>query len=240
MAWPSHLFGRWLGMLHARYSGLTKGVWPADAATAWVRLSRRPAPGAVPCRQRCASQAGGRASPHPRSRPGAGGASELTRRRCAGGRSGPLFVCPCGPPRPGQRARRATCRRAPDCGCHTGPAFCQTERATDVCRQRRATVPLAQSARLPRPTRGVVEIKNVSLVAFPGDISGRISLAARLIGTCEYALRRGRPTRPTRVSGAADPDDQQRSNLKARLGVRQPMAVDIFLTIRWIVERNAR
>ena len=69
-------------------------------------------------------------------------------------------------------------------------------------------------------------------------ISVRISLAARLIGTCEYVLRRGRPTRPASVSRAADPDDQQRSNLKARLGVRQPMAVDIFLTIRWIIERT--
>jgi NAD(P)-dependent dehydrogenase (short-subunit alcohol dehydrogenase family) len=59
-----------------------------------------------------------------------------------------------------------------------------------------------------------------------------MALAARLIGTCGYALRRGRPTRPAHVSGAADPDDQQRSNLIARLGVRRPMAVDIFLTIR--------
>jgi hypothetical protein len=30
MAWPPHLFGRWLGMLHTRYACLTKGVWPAE------------------------------------------------------------------------------------------------------------------------------------------------------------------------------------------------------------------
>jgi hypothetical protein len=34
------------------------------------------------------------------------------------------------------------------------------------------------------------------------------------------------------VSGARDQEDQQRSNLKARLGVRRAMAVDIFFTIR--------
>jgi hypothetical protein len=50
----------------------------------------------------------------------------------------------------------------------------------------------------------------------------------------------GRPTRTARGSGAGDPDDRLRSNLKARLGVRRPIAVDILLTIRWIVERNAR
>src|SRR5262245_61707141 len=47
MAWPPHLCGRWLGLLHARYACLTTGVWPAVGATAWVWLSRRPAPGAV-------------------------------------------------------------------------------------------------------------------------------------------------------------------------------------------------
>jgi hypothetical protein len=46
----------------------------------------------------------------------------------------------------------------------------------------------------------------------------------------------GRPTRPARGSRAADPDDQRRSNLNARLGVRRPIAVDILLTIRWIVK----
>jgi hypothetical protein len=43
-----------------------------------------------------------------------------------------MFVCPCGPPRPGRRARRVTRRRAPDGGFHTGSAFSQAERAMDV------------------------------------------------------------------------------------------------------------
>jgi hypothetical protein len=42
------------------------------------------------------------------------------------------------------------------------------------------------------------------------------------------------------VAGLTDPDDHQRSNLKARLGVRERMAVAIFLTIKWIVERSAQ
>jgi hypothetical protein len=46
----------------------------------------------------------------------------------------------------------------------------------------------------------------------------------------------GRPSRPARDSGAAAPDDQPRSNLNARLGVRRPIAVDILLTIRGIVK----
>ena len=58
---------------------LQAAVRPADGAAAGVRLSRRPAPGAVPCRQRGAPEAGRRASPHPRPGSGAGGPSELTR-----------------------------------------------------------------------------------------------------------------------------------------------------------------
>jgi hypothetical protein len=52
----------------------------AMLAAVGVRLPRRPAPGAVPCGHRCAPDTGGRAPPHPRSRPGAGGPSELTTR----------------------------------------------------------------------------------------------------------------------------------------------------------------
>ncbi len=65
VAGSSYLFRRWLGLLHARYSGLTGRVRPADGAAAGVRLSRRPAPGAVPRGHRSAPEAGGRTPPHP-------------------------------------------------------------------------------------------------------------------------------------------------------------------------------
>ncbi len=138
MAWPSHVSRRWLGRLHARYACLTNGVRPADGATAGVRRSRGPALGAVPCGDRCAPEARGRASPHPRSGPGAGGPSACAGRGCTGGGSGPVFLCASRPPRPRRRAGGAARRRAPDGRLHARSAVGQAECAADICRHRRA------------------------------------------------------------------------------------------------------
>jgi hypothetical protein len=109
VARPPHVFGRRFGMLHARYPCSPGSVRPAVGAAAWVRLPRGAASGAVPCRHRCAPEAGGRTPPHPRSRSGAGRPSDITTRGCTGGSSGSVFLCPSRPSRAGWRA----CRIAP-------------------------------------------------------------------------------------------------------------------------------
>src|SRR5512132_1031063 len=60
VAWASHLFGRWLGRLHARYPCPPGGLRSVDGATAGMRLSRGTPPGAVPRRHGPAPEAGGR------------------------------------------------------------------------------------------------------------------------------------------------------------------------------------
>jgi hypothetical protein len=59
---------------------VTGRLRPAQRATAGVRRARRAAPGAVPCRHRGAPEAGGRAPAHPRPRPGAAGAPDVSPR----------------------------------------------------------------------------------------------------------------------------------------------------------------
>ena len=149
--WHGHrtVSRRWLGMLHARYPDPTGRVRPANGAAAGVRLSCGATAGAVPCGDRGAPEAGGRAPPDPRSGPGAGGPSELTTRGCTRGRSGPVFLRPSRPPRPGRRACRAARRRATDRGFHARSALCQAECAADTGGQRHPTIPLAQNARRP-------------------------------------------------------------------------------------------
>ena len=71
VARASHLFGRWLGLLHARYPCPSGGLWSVDGATAGVRLSRGTHSGAVPRRHGPAPEAGGRTPLDPRSCPGA-------------------------------------------------------------------------------------------------------------------------------------------------------------------------
>jgi hypothetical protein len=61
----------------------------------------------------------------------------------------PVFVRPFGSPRPSRRACGAARRRTSDCRFHAGSALCPAGCAADACRQRRATVPLAQNARRP-------------------------------------------------------------------------------------------
>jgi hypothetical protein len=59
---------------------LTGRLRPADGAAAGVRLSRGAPPGAVPCGHWGAPEAGRRPPPHPRSRPGAAGAPDVSPR----------------------------------------------------------------------------------------------------------------------------------------------------------------
>jgi len=121
--------------------------WPIDGAAAGVQRARGAPLGAVSCRYRGVPEAGRCAPHHSRCRPGAQGAPYLRIWGCARGGSGAVFLDASRPPPPGWRARRAPRWRAPDRRCHPKPAVCQTECAADVCRQGRATVPLAQSAR---------------------------------------------------------------------------------------------
>ncbi len=55
-------------------------VRPIDGAAAGVRVSHGAPPRAVPCGHRGAPHAGGRAPPHPRSRPSAAGAPNVSTR----------------------------------------------------------------------------------------------------------------------------------------------------------------
>ena len=80
------------GMAIARFWSMARGArcpilrpcqeafGPTDGAAARVWLSRGTPPGAVPCGHRCAPEAGRRAPPHPRSRPGAAGAPPVSTR----------------------------------------------------------------------------------------------------------------------------------------------------------------
>jgi hypothetical protein len=124
-------------------AGPSGRVRPIDGAAARVRLSRRPALGAVSCRHRGAPEAGGRASPHPRSRPGASGPPGLATGRRARRRPGPVFLRPSRPPRAGWRTRRTARVGATDRGVHAGSVLCHAWRTAHTGRQGRATVPLA-------------------------------------------------------------------------------------------------
>jgi hypothetical protein len=169
---------------------------PADGAAAGVWLSRGPVARVVPCWPRTPPEAGGRAPPHARSRPSPGGPADLTTGRRARGGSGPVCRRPSRPPRPGRPACRAARRRAPDGGCHAGSALCQAAWAAHPGSQRPPTLTLAQSGRLPCPTRALVETEDSPHVARAGDSGG----PAR-------RMRAARGPLPHRLTGLPDPPE---------------------------------
>jgi hypothetical protein len=151
-------------------AGPPGGVRSIDGAAAGGRRSRGAPPGPLPCGPRGAPEARRRAPAHPRSRPGTGGPPGRPPRGCARGRSGPVCRHPLCPPGSGRRPRRVARRRAADRRLHPGPALRQAKRAADAGGHRPPTLPLAQSARHPGPTGGVVETDDLSLVAHPSSL----------------------------------------------------------------------
>ena len=77
LAWASHLLCRWLRVLHARYSRVARGVWPARGTTARLWLSCGAATGAFPCWHGSAHPTRGIAFTHPRVVPRPQGSSRL-------------------------------------------------------------------------------------------------------------------------------------------------------------------
>ena len=136
VAWASDLAGRGCGRLHAREPGPPEGLRSGHAAMANRRRGRGPLPGAVPCWHGPVVKAGGRPPLDPRSGPGAHAAPRCRARGWACGGSGPGFLRPARPPRPGRRAGGAARRRAAPGGWHPGSAVGQTERAEPQNRPR--------------------------------------------------------------------------------------------------------
>ena len=192
-------------MLHACYPGFTGDMWSANAPAAWVWLSRGAPPGAVSGQHGPAPAAGGGAPPHARPRPGARSPSALTAGGCPGGGSGRVLLCASRTPRAGWQTPRAARVGATDRRVPARAALGQAGCAANASRHRRATGPLAPTARRPGPTRHLVETDDQAFLARPGDLGGPAS-----------SLGTPRGAHPPGQAWGPDPPDHARDDAPRR------------------------